>query len=141
VYNPFGQYVIKLYINGLWRAVKIDDYFPVDEHNNMLCSHSTKGKLWCSLLEKAYLKMCNGYNFGGSNTSRDLFIFTSWLPEKKKLKEVEDLDKLWDRMVKGDKNKDVMVSISTGELHNAEELGLVECHAYAVLEFKEVDDK
>ena len=85
LYNPFGQYVIKLYINGLWRAVKIDDFFPVDEYDNVLWAHSTKGKLWCSLLEKAYLKMWNGYNFGGSNTSRDLFIFYILASRKKKI--------------------------------------------------------
>lgn len=132
---------MKLYVNGLWRAIKIDDFFPVDKYNNMLCSHSTKGKLWCSLLEKAYLKMCNGYNFGGSNTSRDLFVFTSWLPERKHFDKIDDLEKLWDRLVKGDKNRDVMVSISTGQLPNADDLGLVESHAYAVLEFKEVEGK
>ena len=121
--------------------MKIDDFFPVDRNNEVLCSHSTKGKLWCSLLEKAYLKMCNGYNFGGSNTSRDLFIFTSWLPERKHFDKIDDLEKLWDRLVKGDKNRDVMVSISTGNLPNADELGLVENHAYAVLEFKEVDNR
>uniref|UniRef100_A0A7S3J7Y0 Calpain catalytic domain-containing protein n=1 Tax=Euplotes harpa TaxID=151035 RepID=A0A7S3J7Y0_9SPIT len=141
MYNPFGQYVIRLYVNGLWRAVKIDDYFPVDGNNQLLCSYSTKGKLWCSLLEKAYLKMCNGYNFGGSNTSRDLFIFTSWLPERKNFSQVEDLEKLWDRLVKGDKRRDVMVSVSTGILPNAEELGLVVNHAYAVLELKEHEGK
>jgi calpain-7 len=36
IYNPFGQYVVKLYVNGLWRAVTVDDFFPVDNHNNML---------------------------------------------------------------------------------------------------------
>lgn len=105
--------------------------------------------------------MCNGYNFGGSNTSRDLFIFTSWLPERKKFKDVDDLEKLWERLVQGDKNRDVMVSISTGDLAAvagdmiggttddqgvftdkiSDKLGLVEHHAYAVLEFKEVEGK
>ena len=83
--------------------------------------------------------MCNGYNFGGSNTSRDLFIFTSWLPERKHFDKIDDLDSLWNRLVKADHTRDVMVSVSTGNLPNADDLGLVEQHAYAVLEFKEVD--
>lgn len=52
IYNPFGQYLVKLYVNGLWRSIKIDDFFPVDYSNGMLCSYSLKGKLWWSLLEK-----------------------------------------------------------------------------------------
>ena len=32
-----------------------------------------------------------------------------------------------------DKNKDVLISVSTGELSNADQLGLVKNHAYAVL--------
>jgi len=54
---------------------------------------------------------------------------------------IDDLEGLWDRLVRADKSRDVMVSISTGDLPNAEDLGLVENHAYAVLEFKEFEDK
>jgi len=166
IYNPFGQYVVKLYVNGLWRAVTVDDFFPVDNHNNMLWWYSTKGKLWCSLLEKAYLKMWNGYNFRGSNTSRDLFIFTSWLPERSHLDDIDDFDILWRRLLNGNKSRDVMVSISSSQDADVEDinknvdgesndengesfsdkddvdgLGIVKNHAYAVLEFKEVDDQ
>jgi calpain-7 len=114
IYNPFGQYTIKLFINGCWRAVKIDDFFPVDSQNKVLCSFDKKGKLWASLLEKAYLKTCNGYDFCGSNTSRDLFIFTGWLPEKFSCKDISDPGTLWRRMTDGDARRDVMISISTG---------------------------
>jgi calpain-7 len=63
---------------------------PVDEYGNLICAYSNRSKLWVSLLEKAYLKAHGGYDFPGSNSSRDLFVFTGWLPE------VIDL-KLYDR--------------------------------------------
>ena len=90
-------------------------------------------------MEKAYLKVCNGYNFCGSNTSWDLFIFTGWIPEKIKCDKIHDVDKLWKRMITGEKHWDVMISISTGEIKNEEEIGLVSNHAYAVLELIEID--
>lgn len=61
-----------------------------------------------------------------------LFLLHGCLNENK-LEEITDLDELWNRLVIGEKNNDVMISISTGDLQNADELGLVKDHAYAVL--------
>jgi len=65
------------------------------------------------------------------------------------------MNSLWNRLLNADKSRDVMVSISTSEEGDVEDiyahggssngtgdiegLGLVKSHAYAVLEFKEVD--
>ena len=138
IYNPFGQYKVKLFINGCWRAVSIDDFFPINSRNQLLCSFSKKGKMWTSLLEKAYLKICSGYNFCGSNTSRDLFVFTGWLPEKVKLPLTDEskIERLWDRLSGAEKTKDVLISISTGQITHEDEIGLVSGHAYAILELK-----
>lgn len=86
IYNPCGKYIVKLFINGEWRAVEVDDYLPMDSFGNLICAHSNKGKLWVSILEKAYLKIHGGYEFVGSNSSRDLYTLTGWLPEKVDLK-------------------------------------------------------
>jgi calpain-7 len=80
---------VKLFVNGLWRKVVIDDLFPVDEKNKPLCAYSDRLQLWVSILEKAYLKVNGGYDFKGSVSSTDLFAFTSWLPEKVNLKEYD----------------------------------------------------
>ena len=80
---------MKLYLNGSWRGVEVDDYIPVDNYNNPICAYSNKGKMWISLIEKAYLKAHGGYDFDGSLSSRDLFILTGWLPENIDLKEYD----------------------------------------------------
>lgn len=101
-------------------------------------AYSNKGKLWVSIIEKAYLKSHGGYDFPGSNSSRDLFILTGWLPERIQLHKT-DQDKLWTRIHNGYKNLDCLISCGTGPLDELEEeaTGLVSGHAYAVLEVME----
>ena len=78
--NPAGRYVVKLFVNGVWRRVEIDDLFPTKSTTRMISASSNKKRLWISLLEKAYLKVHGGYNFMGSNSCKDIYAFTGWLP-------------------------------------------------------------
>lgn len=89
IYNPEGKYIVKLFLNGSWRGVEVDDYLPVNDWGTLICAYSNKSKLWVSIIEKAYLKAHGGYDFPGSNSSRDLFILTGWLPELVRLQECD----------------------------------------------------
>lgn len=44
-------------------------------------------------------------------------------------------------MINGEKHKDLMISISTGNIKDEEAIGLAMNHAYAVLEIIEIDGK
>lgn len=70
-YNPEGKYIVKLWLNGVARQVIVDDRLPIDRHSNLLCSHTTGNRnqieLWVPIIEKAYMKLCGGYDFPGSN--------------------------------------------------------------------------
>lgn len=125
-------------MNGSWRGVEIDDYLPVDEYGNLMCAYSNKSKLWVSLLEKAYLKAHGGYDFPGSNSSRDLFIFTGWVPEVIDL-QLCDRQEMFQKLLNGQRADDCLVTCGTGPLdeESEEKLGLVSSHAYAILEIKE----
>ncbi len=145
VYNPCGKYMVALRINGVPRKVIVDDYLPLGPHGELLCSYSSnRNELWISLLEKAYMKVMGGYDFPGSNSNIDLYALTGWIPERVSIRPGHpDFDKdglfrkLLDRFRKGD----VLVTMATGEISeaDAERAGLVPTHAYAMLDVKEVN--
>lgn len=116
----------------------IDDYLPVNSHNELICAYSSRGKLWVSLIEKAYLKLHGGYKFPGSNSSRDLYILTGWLPESINFKkDKQDPALLWKKIKYGTDTNNCLITIKTGEISNEDSVGLVGGHAYAVLEVVE----
>jgi calpain-7 len=158
IYNPKGKYIVKLWLNGIPRCVEIDDYLPIDKNGNLLCSQTVacttsndKLELWVCLIEKAYMKLCGGYNFPGSNSGIDLFSLTGWIPEQiyfastkndaistVRMKDHETpSERVWDRIYSASSFGDCLITVATLSQgsNNAEasEVGLVSAHAYAVL--------
>ncbi|RUS32309.1 LOW QUALITY PROTEIN: hypothetical protein BC938DRAFT_475762 [Jimgerdemannia flammicorona] len=85
-----------------------------------MCTFSTnKEELWPSIIEKAYMKLMGGYDFPGSKN----FV----------------RDNVWKRLLAGQKYGDALITIATGELTDADAdaIGLVPTHAYAVLDIRE----
>jgi calpain-7 len=151
MYNPSGKYMVKLWLNGVARCVVIDDYLPIDKHGNLLCSQTTHNssttlELWVCLIEKAYMKLCGGYDFPGSNSGVDLFSLTGWIPERvhfakddaeQQIKDFETPpERAWERIYSANSYGDCLITVST-QLEmtesEAEAIGLVTGHAYAVL--------
>ncbi|KAJ1335251.1 calpain-7 [Microdochium nivale] len=139
---PNGKYVFRMYFNGCFRRVVIDDRLPsssnsrslyvVDRHNPKL--------LWPALMEKAYLKVRGGYDFPGSNSGTDLWVLTGWIPQQIFLQSDElEFDHTWRRIKKAYDYSDVVITLGTGRLSLDEEeaSGLVGEHDYAVLELSE----
>ena len=155
VYNPAGKYTVKLWLNGVARKVVVDDFLPVDTHGRLLCSDTrTKNdrlELWVSIVEKAYMKLCGGYDFPGSNSGVDLFALTGWIPERIFFAEnpnnVRDFEtepeRAWDRLYSANSFGDCLITVSaTPDMNEAqaEQLGLFIGHAYAVLDVVQVSD-
>ncbi|XP_065178914.1 calpain-7-like [Sycon ciliatum] len=147
IYNESGKYIIKLRLNGIPRKIEIDDRLPVDKHGRLLCSHSTQSdELWVSLMEKAYMKVMGGYDFPGSNSNNDLHALTGWIPERIGMHnkhEEFDSDKVYDRLRAGLHRGQCLITVATPPMSkaNADRAGLVETHAYAILDMQHVGDK
>ncbi|OZJ03292.1 hypothetical protein BZG36_02273 [Bifiguratus adelaidae] len=151
LYNPNGKYMVKLHYNGIPRKVGkhsidtlnvIDDYLPVSKDGKLMCTFSTNTEeLWASIIEKAYMKLMGGYDFPGSNSGIDLHTLTGWIPEHIFINDKGfNKENVWKRIVDGQKYGDALITISTGKMtdEEADSLGLVATHAYAVLDVREV---
>ncbi|KAJ1910405.1 cysteine protease [Mycoemilia scoparia] len=142
VFNPSGKYMVKLFVNGYWRKVLVDDYFPVSKSGKLMCTYTVTNEVWPCVVEKAFLKMMGGYDFPGSNSSIDLHALTGWIPEHVFIHDdAFNPEVTWARIRDGCIYGDTLFTIATGPMSamQAKELGLVPSHAYAVLDVKEIN--
>ena len=79
-----GKYIFKLYFNGCYRKVLIDDRLPASRTKRALhvFDRNNPSVIWPALVEKAYLKVRGGYDFPGSNSATDLWVLVGWIPEQ-----------------------------------------------------------
>ncbi|KAL8991111.1 MAG: hypothetical protein Q9177_000399 [Variospora cf. flavescens] len=137
-----GKYIFRLYFNGCWRKVVIDDRLPASGQSRTLhvVDRNNPSLLWPALVEKAYLKVRGGYDFPGSNSGSDLWVLTGWIPEQIFLHSNEiDREALWRRLLKSYYYGDVLVTLGTGKLTEFEEknTALASEHDYAVIGLQE----
>ncbi|KAF3937243.1 Calpain-7 [Dactylella cylindrospora] len=150
VLSPSGMYVVRLWFNGCYRKVIIDDFLPASLGNSKHALHVVSGGdpsfILPALLEKAYLKAMGGYDFPGSNSGTDLYCFTGWIPEHLFLKgnpadlslEKADPIAFWDRTYQKWLDGDILMTLGTGVLEEGEGHGLVGEHDYAIIGLQEV---
>lgn len=137
-----GKYVFRMFFNGCFRKVVIDDRLPSTATDRTLyvVDRQNPRLLWPALVEKAYLKVRGGYDFPGSNSGTDLCALTGWIPQQLFVHNDDmDWDRTWTRVKKAYDYGDVVVTLGTGRLSPDEEetLGLAGEHDYAVLDMAE----
>ncbi|CAG8529681.1 9745_t:CDS:10 [Funneliformis caledonium] len=120
----FGNKQRKIYdkVNLQWNSKKIvDDLLPLSRDGTLMCTFSTnKDELWPSIIEKAIKEKSSV----SANSDKDF-----------------EKETTWKRLLDGQRYGDALVTIATGYLSDAEadSLGLVPTHAYAVLDIREAN--
>ena len=137
-------YKIKLNLNGKWKYILVDKYFPYIKEKDMFCfGCSFKNELWVSLFEKAWAKVNGCYaRIGCGGECGDGFdVLTSAISEFHEILEINDKkkDELWE-ILKDAKNKknNYLIGAGTRRLGFFERifgqgLGLISSHAYTII--------
>ena len=147
--NDYGVYAVWLNIDGLWREIIMDDYFPVIKKRDKIeiaFSQTTENELWPLLLEKAYAKVYGNYSRIDAGfplyALRDLtgapyknIDFDHKMNKKK-------LDALWKELVDAERRGWICVCGTENTSITEEWLcnGLISGHAYSLLDAQEVVD-
>ncbi|HCC03803.1 MAG TPA: hypothetical protein DEP51_02955 [Clostridiales bacterium] len=61
-YNPEGKYEVRLYVDGEFKTIVVDDYFPCIRGTNVYYfTRPANFEMWPILIEKAWAKVNGGY--------------------------------------------------------------------------------
>jgi hypothetical protein len=138
-YNPSGKYEIKLYIDGEFKTITIDDYFPCIKGTNVyFFTRPSNFEFWPLLIEKAWAKVNGGYlniiNLWPGDLFRALtgFSFDELIhPQLNKEELFNELNNM--------KNNELIFSLTTDN-KEVEEKGLYIYHTYIVEDLEKVEN-
>ncbi len=147
-----GKYVIRLYNEGKWNNVVIDDRIPCNSAGTpAFGKNSVRNEMWVALLEKAMAKLLGGYEaLNGGYLEEGVAYLTGGRPERLYVNNVKQKvgaqvwrkDKLWEKLVRyNDSNVLMGCSISNAREETNNTSGLVAGHAYGILDVRETQDK
>ncbi|GAA99757.1 uncharacterized protein L969DRAFT_48623 [Mixia osmundae IAM 14324] len=114
--RPGGLYDVRLFLNGLWRCVTINDQMPCSGDGTLLCAQASS-ETWPTLMEKAYLStQPGGYEFAGSNSNIDLTALLGWIPERFVLSAADFRpESTWKRLLSGFERGTCLITAGTGK--------------------------
>ena len=142
--NIYGIY---LFLNGRWKLVLIDDFFPYlakdMRFKQLFFSLSFQNEIWVSLIEKAWAKVngcyanigCGGYCYEAFDVLTEAYTEHISIDKKKG-------DELWKKMEDSLKNKYAMTAGTSGNSFLLfDKVGLLEGHAYTIINTKIIKEE
>ncbi|KAK0412040.1 hypothetical protein QR680_005999 [Steinernema hermaphroditum] len=146
VYNKDGVYMIRLCVDGLWKVVVLDDFFPCyRSSNSMVFSVGRRNQLWVPLIEKALAKQLGNYVALRAGRSLEGLAYLTGAPCVLLDLEDQSLDKdiIWASLLSSREAHFLMGCSCGAGLKRVDEnefknVGLVPQHAYSLLDVRQV---
>ena len=140
-YNPDGYYTLVLFIDGEYKTIYLDDYFPCLKGTNIpYFTKVNNFSFWPLLLEKAWAKINSSYQNALSGWPNDIFrAFTGFACEELNHSE-ETPERIW-RIIKTVKENNGIICTSTKIGEGINEVGLIPGISYSVINAVEVEDE
>ena len=134
--NVYGIY---FFIDGRWKLVLVDDYFPYKTKKcvvkELFFSCSFQNEIWVSLLEKAWAKLngcfarigCGGYCYEAFDVLTEAYTEHIFIDKNKE-------DEIWEKMENA-KEKYAMAAGTHAKSNylDLDEVGLISGHGYTVI--------
>ncbi|GAB1601812.1 calpain-15-like, partial [Argonauta hians] len=145
-YSKYGVYHVRLYRDGQWKMVIVDDFLPCDQYGKLYFSKADRNQLWVPLIEKAMAKLCGCYEALAGGTCHEALQTLTGTPCLQIDLESEDEDAAWAYMLSSRESR-FLIACSCGDKSNSngtsdvdyKSLGLAKNHAYSVLDVQDVE--
>ncbi|KAG6476656.1 hypothetical protein ZIOFF_065901 [Zingiber officinale] len=146
-YNEVGIYTVRFCIQGEWVPVVVDDWVPCESPGKPAFATSKKrNELWVSVLEKAYAKLHGSYEALEGGLVQDALVdLTGGAGEEIDIRSAQvqiDLasGRLWSQLLHFKREGFLLGAGSpSGSDVHVSPSGIVQGHAYSILQVKEVD--
>ncbi|XP_042456933.1 calpain-type cysteine protease ADL1-like [Zingiber officinale] len=146
-YNEAGIYTVRFCIQGEWVPVVVDDWIPCESPGKPAFATSRKrNELWVSVLEKAYAKLHGSYEALEGGLVQDALVdLTGGAGEEIDMRSSQahiDLasGRLWSQLLHFKREGFLLGAGSpSGSDVHVSSSGIVQGHAYSILQVKEVD--
>ena len=143
-YQESGKYTVKLFDSGIPITVTVDDYFPCTSEGKIAFSgprtESGVTEIWVLILEKAWAKRFGSYWAIDKGAIEDVLRDLTGAPCENLL--IEDSD-LWHKVHSANKRNFIVTAARLSDENDDQERevsekGLVNFHAYAVIDVRKV---
>ena len=137
--NQEGFFEIILFIDGFFQIVIVDDFLPFSKTKKEICfSKPNNNGIWVCILEKAWAKINGGYsNIIKGWMHHALKTFTGF-PSKSFNHSIIKFNDLWNKIFEA-KQQNFIITCSTK--NNVSNVGLINSHAYSVIDCIVINSK
>ena len=138
-YDPKGMYQVKLYIDGEFQTIIIDDYFPCIKGSNVnFFTRPSNFEIWPLLIEKAWAKVNGGYLNIVNLWPGDLFKTLTGFSFDELVHPQLTKEQLFNQICNKNKNKDLFFSLTKDD-KKIEEKGLYIYHVYIIEDTEKIE--